>query len=484
MRRRAVQIVCTIGPASREPETLERLIEAGMSVARINFAHGSPAEHRETIARIRVASRACNQPVAVLGDLAGPKLRLGELEDGPRRLNEGEELVLVCGQAKARGADLPVPDAYLAQEVEAGGPLLIGDGAVELEVLRVNPPEIHARVIVGGEISSGKGVSAPGGVSARPILDDKDQADLELGVELGIDLVGVSYVRTPDDLTNVRRRLRSLGRSVPLVAKIETALALEHLDEMLARTDAVMIARGDLSLEIPYEQVPIQQKRIVRAAVQAGRPVITATQMLHSMVSASRPTRAEATDVANAVLDGTDAVMLSDETAVGVDPVRACRTMSRIVEETQAAFPNFPETGIEGVADELRELVVFSRAAVRTARDVGVKAIVSWSRGGLAARLLSRQRPSVPILAPTRFEDSWRRLALLYGVRPLLCPHGCLRLDQLQATLGKLDGRDLLLVVGHTPGERRRMPWMGLVRVSDEERWCRDPRDVGPFGKS
>ena len=483
MRRRAVQIVCTIGPASSEPETLERLVDAGMSVARVNFAHGSEEEHRETIARIRAASSVKDQPVAVLQDLAGPKLRLGELEGGRLTLNQGDQLTLACGATKGGAQSLPVPDPNLAHEVRPGGPIVIGDGAVELEVLEVDPPEIRARVVAGGEIASGKGINAPGGLSERPIMDEKDRADLRLGVELEVDLVGVSYVRTADDLSSVRRTLRSLGRPVPLVAKIETARALEHLDEVLARTDAVMIARGDLSLEIPYERVPIEQKRIVQAAVRAGRPVITATQMLQSMVSASRPTRAEANDVANAVLDGTDAVMLSDETAVGSDPVRACRTMARIVEETQAAFPDFPETPLDGIGEELRELVVFSRAAVRTARDVGASAIVTWSRGGLAARLLSRQRPRVPILAPTRFGDTWRRLALLYGVHPLLCPQGRLRPEQLQAALGKLDGRDLMLVVGHIPGERRRMPWMGLVRVADSEAWSQDTRDSGPFGR-
>ncbi|MFQ5513241.1 MAG: pyruvate kinase [Myxococcota bacterium] len=494
MRHRAVQIVCTIGPASREPDRLEGLIEAGMSVARLNFAHGTVEEHRETVGRIRAASQRRGEPVAILQDLAGPKLRLGKLAEGRVHLESGAEVVLICGRdaeptetGSAQPTSdpptaLPVPDPYLAREVQPGGPILIGDGAVELEVLAVESPEIRARVISGGELSSGKGINAPGGLSARPLLEAKDVADLELGTELGVDLVGVSYVRDPQDLLDVRRRLRSLGRPVPLVAKIETAHALENLEGILAKTDAVMIARGDLSLEIPYERVPMEQKRIVRLAIQAGRPVITATQMLQSMVQASRPTRAEATDVANAVLDGTDAVMLSDETAVGADPVRACRTMARIVEATQAAHPEFPEPDVEGIAAELRELAIFSRAAVRTAREVGARAILTWSRGGLAARLLSRQRPGVPILTPTRDEETWRRLALLYGVRPLLCPRGRLRPEQLQSVLGKLDGQDLLLVVGHHPGETRRIPWMGLVRVLDTEGWERDPRDSGRFG--
>ena len=479
MRGRAVQIVCTIGPASREPEVLEQLVEAGMSVARLNFAHGSAEEHRENVARIRAVSKRQGKPVAVLQDLAGPKLRIGKLEGGPLRLADGDSVTFLCGTTRTDSDCIPVPDPYLANEVRPGGPILVGDGALELEVTEVSPPRIRARVLIGGEISSGKGINAPGGLSSRPALDDKDREDLRLGAELGVDLVGVSYVRSAEDLAEVPRVLRSLGRSVPLVAKIETAQALQNLEELLARTDAVMIARGDLSLEIPYERVPIEQKRIVRAAVRAGRPVITATQMLHSMVRSTRPTRAEVTDVANAVLDGTDAVMLSDETAVGADPAHACRTMARIVEETQAAFPPTGEEGTDGIAEELRELVVFSRAAVRTARDLGVRAIVTWARGGLAARMLSRQRPSVPIVAPTRFEDTWRRLTLLYGVNPLLCPQGHLSVGQLEAAVGPLDGRDLLLVVEHTPGEQRRIPWMGLVRVQDREGWSRDPREHG-----
>ena len=325
MQYRAVQIVCTIGPASRDPETLDRLIAAGMSVARLNFAHGSPEEHREVFRRIREASASRGQPVAVLQDLSGPKLRLGEIPGAGLTLESGERVTLRCGTTKAASGEIPVPDAYLAEEVRAGGPILIGDGAVELEVLDVDPPEIHAQVTVGGTITSGKGINAPGGLSARPVMDAKDLADLAFGVELGVDLIGVSYVREAGDLVSVRHELRRLGHSIPLVAKIETERALENLEEILVRSDAVMIARGDLSLEIPYERVPIEQKRIVQRAIRAGRPVITATQMLQSMVHAPRPTRAEATDVANAVLDGTDAVMLSDETAVGADPVRACR---------------------------------------------------------------------------------------------------------------------------------------------------------------
>ncbi len=478
MHVRAVRIVCTIGPASRSPERIAGLIDAGMNVARINFAHGTEEEHRETFERVRHASREAGRPVAVLQDLSGPKLRLGELVPGQAMLEAGARVSLVCGEAKGDAQRLPIPDPHLCEEARAGAPLVIGDGAVELEVLEVSSREIRARVVVGGPVSSGKGVNLPGGLSARPILDAKDRRDLDLGAELGVDLVGVSYVRTAEDLATVRRAQRAtLGRGTPLVAKIETQLALENLDAILRHADAVMIARGDLSLEIPFERIPIEQKRIVQAANRAGRPSITATQMLQSMVSAPRPTRAEITDVANAVLDGTDAVMLSDETAIGSDPVRACSAMSRILDATEEAFPNRGETPIEGVPEELHDLVVFSQAAVRTARDCGVRAIVTWSRGGIAARMLSRQRPAVPILAPTRFEETWRRLALPYGVRPVLCPRGRLAPSQLEREIGPLDEKSLLLMVGHRAGEARRVPWMRLVRVSDTEEWSTDPRD-------
>jgi pyruvate kinase len=476
MRRRAVQIVCTIGPASREPHTLLGLVDAGMSVARINFAHGSPEQHRESVVRIRQAAQARGRAVAILQDLAGPKVRLGRLEPERRSLAPDQEVVLHCGVASAEGGELPVPDEYFPEEVVPGTPVLLGDGAVELEVRAVKGPRIHCRVVVGGEISSGKGINAPGGLSQRPLLAPKDLADLALGAELDVDWVGVSYVRTAADLELVRGVLREHGRATPLVAKVETALALTHLDAVLASCDAVMIARGDLSLEIPYERVPIEQKRIVAAAIRAGRPVITATQMLQSMVSASRPTRAEITDVATAVLDGTDAVMLSDETAIGADPVHACRAMARIAEEAQTAFPDYPEPGLEGTPPELRELVGFARAAVRTAREVGARAILTWSRGGVAARLLSRQRPRVPIVAPARSETAARRLALCFGVRPISCPDGRLERARLEAELGPLPDEAQLLMVGHMTGEARRIPWMALVRVVDADDWGRDPQ--------
>lgn len=461
-------------------DSLERLTLEGMNVARLNFAHGTENEHRETVARIRATSQRLERPVAILQDLPGPKLRIGQLDGGHATLRSGDELTLCCEAASGDALNLPVPDPFLPDETQVGSPILIADGAVELEVVEIKGPAIRCRVVVGGEISSGKGINSPSSLSARPILEEKDRAALELGVELGLDFVGVSYVRTPDDIAAVRRVLRALGRPIPLIAKIETAMVLEHLEEVLARADAVMIARGDLSLEIPYERVPIEQKRIVRAAIRAGRPVITATQMLQSMVHAPRPTRAEATDVANAVLDGTDAVMLSDETAIGVNPVRACETMVRIIEETEASCPVSLESEPEGIAEELRELVAFSSAAVRTAREVGARAIVTWSRGGLAARLISRERPGVPILAPTRFEETWRKLSLPYGVRPILCRRGRLSLSQLQVELGSVKERDLLLVVGHVAGEQRRIPWLSLARIGDTEGWARDTQDRRP----
>ncbi len=479
MPPRAVRIVCTIGPASRDPESLAALIGAGMDVARINFAHGTPDQHRETVARIRAAAAAADRPVSILQDLAGPKVRLGQLDGERVRLVADQQVTLDCGVAKARGDELPVPDAWFAGEVQPGGPILIGDGAVELEVLDVDEARVHCRVVVGGEISSGKGINAPGGLSERPLLDEKDRADIALGVELGVDLVGVSYVRSADDLHLVRGILRDEHQcATPLVAKIETELALQNLDTVLASCEAVMIARGDLSLEIPYERVPVAQKRIVAAAVRAGRPVITATQMLQSMVSAPRPTRAEITDVANAVLDGTDAVMLSDETAVGIDPVRACQAMSKIVVATLEAYPDFPETSVDGVDEPLRELAFFARAAVRIADDLAVSAILTWSRGGLAARLISRQRPTVPIIAPTRTEQGARRLGLSYGVHALPCPEGHLDRKRLEQALGSvLDDEASILMVGHLTGEARRIPWMALTRAVDNEDWGRDPRE-------
>jgi len=475
MRHRCAHIVCTIGPASREPEVLEGLIRAGMSVARLNFAHGTAAQHRETVARIRAAAERCKRPVAILQDLPGPKLRLGEIKDGPVRLEVGQDVTLDCDAQEGHGSCLPAPDPYLPKEVRAGGTILLGDGAVDLEVREVSGNKIHCVVIVGGEISSGKGINASGVVSERPILEARDHSALELGAELDVDLVGVSYVRTPDDVIAVRRKLRQLGHPIPLVAKIETAVALDNLAGILEATHAVMVARGDLSLEIPYERVPAAQKRIVREALRAGRPVITATQMLQSMVTAPRPTRAEATDVANAVLDGTDAVMLSDETAVGVNPVRVCTAMARIIEEIEAAYPQREAPRDPEVRPELRELMVFARAAVRTASEVGARAIITWSKGGLGARLLSQQRPVVPIVTPTRSDSTYRRLALPYGIEPIHAPRGRITIDQLEARIGPVDAQSLLLLMRHTAGDARRIPWMALARVGDFEEWGLDP---------
>jgi len=475
MKNRRAQIVCTIGPASREPEVIEGLIRAGMRVARLNFAHGSADQHRETVARIRAAEQRLERPVAILQDLPGPKLRLGEIVDGPVRLSVGQDVTVDCGSERGSGTQLPAPDPYLPKEVSPGGTILLGDGAVELEVREIAGHEIHCTVVVGGDISTGKGINASGVVSERPILEPRDLEALELGVELGLDFVGVSYVRSREDLAAVRRKLRQLGRPIPLIAKIETAVALENLDGILELTHAVMVARGDLSLEIPYEQVPAAQKRIVRAALRAGRPVITATQMLQSMVTASRPTRAEATDVANAVLDGTDAVMLSDETAMGVDPVRVCSAMARIIHAIEDAYPDPVPPEDPDAPSELRELMVFARAAVRTASEVGARALITWSKGGLGARLLSQQRPNVPIVTPTRTDEAYRRLALPYGVEPIYAPRGRITLDQLEARVGPLDAHDLLLLMRHTAGDGRRIPWMALARVGDFDEWSLDP---------
>ena len=473
----AVQIVCTIGPASCEPEILERLASEGMRVARLNFAHGDPDWHRSVFRRLREVSGRVDRPIAVLLDLPGPKVRVGELEASPVELETGTLITLHTELEKGDRERIPVPDRWLCEEAQVGSPIVVGDGLVELEVVEIDAPEIHCRVVVGGAISTGKGVNAPGGRSSRPLLGERDRQALELAAELGVDLIGVSYVRNLDDLLEVRSYMKGLSFRAPMVSKIETASALENLDAILGRTDALMIARGDLSLEIPFERVPLEQKRIALAALRAGRPVITATQMLQSMVDAPRPTRAEVTDGANAVLDGTDAVMLSDETAMGAHPVRACNAMSRILKATTLDRDALEVPEPRGLGPELRELAAFSRAAVRTAHEIGVRALVTWTRGGAAARLLARERPGIPILAPTRTEETWRRLSIVYGTYPVYCPGGRLRRTEAEAALGRLDDGDLMMIVTHQAGDGRRIPWMGLVRVGDQERWTVDPAD-------
>ncbi|MBN1827365.1 MAG: pyruvate kinase [Candidatus Eisenbacteria bacterium] len=429
------KIVCTIGPASSSPERIEGLIEAGMDVARLNFSHGSLEDHGRTIEIIREAAARAGRPVAILQDLAGPKIRIGPIEEGPVLLETGATFTLTARVVVGNAERVSVSYRGLPGDVRVGDPLLLADGAIELAVLRVDGDEILCRVVVGGPLTSRKGINLPTRTIQAPILTAKDLEDLAFGAERNVDYVALSFVRNREDVEIARAALRKTGASIPLIAKIEKHEAVDRFDEILPVVNGVMIARGDLGVEIPIERVPEVQKRLIGRSNRAGAPVITATQMLRSMVENPRPTRAEVTDVANAILDGTDAVMLSEETAVGRYPVEAVRMMKRIAVETERMFPHkewmlrFDRRGTMTPEEAV------AIGACQMAEKVRACAIVTHTVSGSTTRLVARYRPRHPILALTPDESTWRRLALVWGVIPKRVDGGNTESDLVASTL-------------------------------------------------
>lgn len=428
-RLRRTKIVATLGPASESEAVLRRLLAAGMDVARLNFSHGTRAEHGRTIRALRRLAREAGVPLAILQDLQGPKIRVGRLPS-PVDLRDGTTIALTAGRT-AGGGRIPIPFAGLGRVVRRGSRILMKDGTIELTVTGRRGSEILCRVVRGGLLGEHQGVNLPGVRLRARALTPKDIADLAFGLRHGVDVVALSFVRTAADLRHARRVLRRLGRAVPLVAKLEKAEAIAHLDEIVNEADAVMVARGDLGVELPAEQVPLLQKRIIRRANARGIPVITATQMLESMVRAERPTRAETSDVANAVLDGTDAVMLSAETAAGRFPVQAVETMAQIAKAVErgarlnAAGRIGAGGGFAGGARRLpRPSVAYSIGAATQAltEDLAVALVVALTTTGRTARLLSQRRLPAQVLACTEDERVARSLALWWGVTPLVLP--------------------------------------------------------------
>ncbi len=419
-RWRRTKIVATIGPATGTPDRLRALVEAGVDVMRFNFSHGSREEHLRRIQVVRRLSAELGRPVAVLQDLQGPKIRVGGLRDHrPVVLQEGQELTIGTEAEGGTAERLSTTYPQLVREVQAGDRILLADGELELAVTSVGPREVRARVVRGGVLEEHKGINLPGVSLRAPALTDKDVEDLRFGLEAGVDFVALSFVRRGEDVARAREVMERAGRTVPLIAKLEKAEAVEHLEEILEASDGVMVARGDLGVELPPERVPVLQKHIIRRANERGIPVITATQMLESMVEHPRPTRAEASDVANAILDGTDAVMLSGETAVGRYPVEAVRMMDRIAVEVEATTPQLyqPPRAHErrlGIAEAV------AAAACRLSHDLRAKAIVVITRSGRTAQLVSKYRPAEPIVALTEEESVARSLCLWWGVRPVV----------------------------------------------------------------
>jgi pyruvate kinase len=412
------KIVCTLGPSSNTRDAFKSLVDAGLNVARINFSHSTHETHARVIEMVRGVSDEMGLPIAILGDLQGPRIRIGDLST-PLELVAGEDLVLVPEEVAGQG-EIPVTYADLANDVHVGDRILINDGLIELVTLEVTPPRVSARVVHGGRLSSHKGMNLPGVQVSAPSITEKDREDIEFAVKHGLDYLALSFVRRAEDIAELRAMI---PKGMLIIAKIEKDQALQNIDSILRVSDGVMVARGDLGVELPFEEVPIAQKRIISMANRLGRPVITATQMLESMIEHPRPTRAEASDVANAILDGTDAVMLSAETAAGAFPRLAVQAMTRIITEVggRPASPRDERVrrSPEGVTSTEEAIAA---ATIAASRMIGTPVVIVFTKSGFTARILASHRPGVPILALTDEPRTYRQLALVWGVIPELVP--------------------------------------------------------------
>ncbi|MEH2024902.1 pyruvate kinase [Nostoc sp.] len=418
---RRTKIVATIGPATSSPEMLKAIIEAGATTLRLNFSHGTHADHQRSIRLIRQTAFELNQPVAILQDLQGPKIRLGKFDNGSIVLAKGDRFTLTNRPVVGSQEISCVTYDYLAEEVPVGAKILLDDGRVEMLVEEINRDkgDLHCRITVPGKLSNNKGVNFPGVYLSIKAMTDKDREDLMFGLDQGVDWVALSFVRNPQDMIEIKELISSTGKQVPVVAKIEKHEAIEQMEAILALCDGVMVARGDLGVELPAEDVPVLQKRLIATANRLGIPIITATQMLDSMVSNPRPTRAEVSDVANAILDGTDAVMLSNETAVGSFPVEAVATMARIAERMEQE--EVQHLNLRSSRDARRSIPnAISQAVGQIAEQLGAAAIMTLTQTGATARNVSKFRPNTPILAVTPHVNVARQLQMVWGVKPLL----------------------------------------------------------------
>ena len=412
---RKAKIICTLGPASDTPEVIEGLIRAGMNVARLNFSHGSHDDHRRRVNTIRKVSRRLGIPVAILQDVQGPKIRLGKFEGGQLVVTEGQTVTVTTRPVLGQGTIIPTPVRSLPKDVERGHAILLDDGRVRLRVLRVSGRDVIAKVEVGGVLKDHKGLNLPGAAISVPTITEKDAKDLAFGQEVGVDYVALSFVRSANDIKQARAHVAK--RNTPLIAKIEKPQAVENLEAIAAVADGVMIARGDLGVEMPLEQLPAIQKRAVAEVNRMGGLVIVATEMLESMVGNPRPTRAEVSDVANAILDGADAVMLSGETAAGKYPIDAAATMARIVEETERGVSSGLRPSLLERKEDLSTGV--AAAAVAAAEQLGIETIITYTERGHTARLVSEFRPQAQIIGLTPNADTVNRMALYWGVKGL-----------------------------------------------------------------
>ena len=449
------KIVATIGPASSSRETLLKMVKAGMNVARLNFSHGSYEDHTRMIQLLRAVSSELNTPITLLQDLQGPKIRVGQVADGAMELVDGETITLVpLGAAANQAGWVEIDYPYLADEAQPGMMVLLDDGLLELKIETVEPPKVICRIVQGGLLKSRKGVNLPDLSLKLPSMTDKDKQDLRFGVSQGVDWVSLSFVRQGADIVALKQLLKAEGApETPVIAKIEKPQAIANLNDILEATDGVMVARGDLGVEMKAEKVPLLQKRIIKACNLRSIPVITATQMLESMIEHARPTRAEASDVANAIIDGTDAVMLSGESAVGKFPVRAVEMLARIATDVEAdlSFVNEPPESNDVTHALSEALNVIDQV-------LDLQCIVAYTESGYSALIAAGERPSVPVVAFTPDRDVYHRLNLVWGVKPILISSSASTFEDMTqlAETALLDGQmaqvgDQVLVMGGIP---------------------------------
>jgi pyruvate kinase len=416
---RKTKIVCTIGPASRVYDVIEKLIRMGMNVARLNFSHGSYKEHLQVIENIRQASLKIGQPIAILQDLGGPKIRIGKIIKEPIFLKEGSSFILTNREVTGNEQEVSLTFPSLPQKVKKGDCIFLADGTLELKVKEFTSTDIICRVVRGGKLTSHQGVNIPNISMDIPSLTEKDYQDILFGIKNKVDFIGLSFIRRAEDVLKVRKILKeNKAEEISLIAKIEKKEAVDNLKEIIETSDGIMVARGDLGVEIPLENVPLVQKNIIKKCNFVGKPVITATQMLMSMMSNPRPSRAEVTDVANAILDGTDAIMLSEETAVGNYPLEAVETMNKIALRIEKAIDYEKILSERSISVKPTNADAISHATCQVALDLKVKAIVTFTFSGSTARMVSRYRPPVPIIAASTQDSTVKKLTLSWGVYP------------------------------------------------------------------
>jgi pyruvate kinase len=451
---RRAKVVCTLGPAASTPERLEKLVEAGMDIARLNMSHGSHTEHEQRYHDVRQAAKVVGRSLGVLADLQGPKIRLGTFVAGSAELERGARFTITTESVPGDAQRCSTTYSGLPGDVHKGDRVLIDDGRLALEVEDVQGPDIVTRVVQGGPVSNNKGINLPGTVVSVPALSEKDADDLRWALRIGVDIIALSFVRSPDDIRDVHKIMDELGVRLPVIAKLEKPQAVENLEAVVDAFDGVMVARGDLGVELPLWDVPLVQKRAIELARRRAKPVIVATQMLESMIENPRPTRAEASDVANAVLDGADAVMLSGETSVGAYPVEAVATMARIVETVEVkGLDRIPPLGTRprtqgGAA---------TWAAAEIADMLGARFLVAFTQSGDSARRVSRLRSPIPLLGFTPLESTRNQLALSWGVEPFLVPHVShtdemvLQVDRMLVEMSRCNPGDIVVVVAGSP---------------------------------